>query len=134
MGASAHGVSQCSPKPLSIVVRRLSIAAISLLSSGCVANPEKLCASLVPPGWTHVAPPTGATAALSAHNPGHLVRSKHTLWFFAQSDRFIACTLDKRARDNCSVETTEFEQTTGDWMYVGGNAVLCNILLTHGGS
>jgi hypothetical protein len=134
MGASACGDSQRDPMRLSIVVRRLSIAAFFLISSGCAANPEKICASQVPQGWTHVAPPTGATAALTAHNPDHLVRSKHTLWFFDQSHRFIACTLDKRARDTCSVVTTEFEQTAGDWIYVGGDAVLCNILLTHGGS
>ena len=35
---------------------RLGIAAISLLASGCVVNPETLRGSLVPHGWLHVAP------------------------------------------------------------------------------
>jgi hypothetical protein len=107
MGAISDGVSRCNPATLSVVVRLVSIAAIFSLFSGCVANPEKLCASLVPQGWTHIPPPTGATNALMTYSPCHF-RSKNILWFSNQSDRFIACTLDKRARDTCSVETTEF--------------------------
>lgn len=39
--------------------------------------------------------------------------TQHTLWF-RLSDRFIACSLDKGARDACSVRTTEFEQIKGN--------------------
>ena len=116
------------------------IVAICVLASGCVANPETLCSSLIPPGWLHVAPPPGATSALSTYLPstpyttgsGHLVRSIHTLWF-QQSNELIACTLDKRATDTCSIETTEFDRTSGGWVKVSGNAVLCNVAITHGG-
>jgi hypothetical protein len=133
MGAIAHGVSRCNPATLRVIVRILSIAAISPFFSGCVANPEKLCASLVPPGWTHIPPPTGATSALIAYSPDHF-RSKNILWFFNQSDRFIACTLDRRACDTCSVETTEFEHSKGHWQYTGGNKVLCNVAIAQTGS
>jgi hypothetical protein len=133
MGAIADGVSRCNPATLSVVVRLVSIAAIFSLFSGCVANPEKLCASLVPQGWTHIPPPTRATNAFMAYSPGHF-RSKNILWFSNQSDRFIACTLDKRARDTCSVETTEFEHSPAHWQYAGGNKVLCNVAITQPGS
>jgi hypothetical protein len=40
---------------------------------------------------------------------------------------------DERATDTCSVQTTEFERTAGGWVKVSGNAVLCNVAITHGG-
>ena len=132
-GSNYPGVSQCTPATLGVAVKLPSIAVIFLLFSGCVANPEKLCASLVPPGWSHVAAPTDATGPLVASSPGHFL-SKDTLWFSNQSDRFIACTLDKQARDTCSVETTEFEKSLDGWKQIGGNAVLCNVAITHRGS
>jgi hypothetical protein len=124
---------------LTVVLRTFS-GAISILPSGCIANPETLCRSLVPPGWIRVLPPPGATAALSpklprvpySTNSGHVVREIQTLWF-RHSDRFIACTLYKRATDTCSVEILDIEKIDGSWIASGDNAVLCNVLATHSG-
>jgi hypothetical protein len=76
----------------------------------------------------HVLPPTPYTSS-----SGYLVRSTRTLWF-RQSDQLIACTLDERATDTCSVETTEFDRSASGWIKVSGNAVLCNVATKHGGT
>lgn len=119
----------------------LAIATISLSATGCAVNPDKLCASLVPPSWTRVDPPPDATTALTAYlprtpyttNTGHIVQSARTLWY-RQSDELIACTLEKHATDNCSVHTTQFALRAGTWLKVADDAVLCNVTLTHAGS
>jgi hypothetical protein len=127
--------------PSLMFVRGLCIAAICISASGCILNPAQFCDALAPPGWARVPPPPGAPAALSAYLPltpytsssGRLVRSTLTLWY-QRSAELMACMIDRRANDACSIQTADFQRTVNGWSKVSTDAVLCNVAVTHGRS
>jgi hypothetical protein len=119
------------------------VAALSaVVLSGCAANPQALCQSLVPKDWNHVAVVPVAGAGLAKYlpqppyetNDGKPVRTVRRLWYQHGPDQLLACTLDRRATDTCSVRTTEFSRSAGGWAKVRDNEVLCHVALNHDGA
>jgi hypothetical protein len=46
----------------------------------------------------------------------------------------MACTIDEKATDTCSIQTVDFKQTPDGLIKVSTDAVLCNVTVTHSGS
>ena len=115
---------------------RSSIAALTILLTGCAANPRFLCQTLVPNSWTYLPRAPSASAGLESSlpaapyrtNEGRLVTSVRRLWY-GQGDELMACTLDWHATDNCSVFATRFSRSGTGWVKVSDDGVLCHVLL-----
>ena len=61
-----------------------------------------------------------------------LVAIMQTLWYRGGDDLLTACTLERNARDDCSVRTTDFVRRGESWSKRSEDAVLCNVIAsTH---
>jgi hypothetical protein len=115
---------------------RSSIIVIAMLLAGCATNPKSLCGALVPNSWAYLRQAPPASAALTSSLPatpyrssnGRFISSVRRLWY-EKGDELMACTLDRRATDNCSVIATWFSRSSTGWVKVGDDAVLCHGLL-----
>jgi hypothetical protein len=113
---------------------RPSSIAVAILLAGCAANPQSLCASLVPPTWTYLPQPPKEAAGLEAllpaapykTNEGKLIASIRRLWY-QRDESLLACTLARHATNDCSALTTEFARSGTDWSKVRDDGVLCNV-------
>jgi hypothetical protein len=115
---------------------RPSIVALAILLTGCAANPRSICEAVVPNSWTYLSRAPAASAGLESSLPatpyptkeGRLVTSVHRLWY-ERGDELMACTLDRRATDTCSVMTTRFSRSAAGWVKVSEDSVLCHVAL-----
>lgn len=104
--------------------------------NACAASPEKLCSSIVPEGWQYVGEDPRLSALLDASlphapyktNEGRTVRTVRHIWYRSGDDSILGCTLDRHARDTCSIGTSEFVRTGNTWSKRGEDAVLCNVI------
>jgi hypothetical protein len=123
--------------PGSIVLwpRAISILALLMLA-GCAINPHTLCGPYVPKEWRylgHDEPLATLLAPVLPHAPyttnkGKWVLSVQHVWYQGGDSQLLACTLARRARDDCSVRTTAFQLIDGAWHKVDEDQVLCNVL------
>jgi hypothetical protein len=118
-----------------IVLRSVATMLAGVALGGCAASPERLCGSIVPSSWMYIGPDAALTALHEAAlpqapyrtNEGKPVRRVQRVWYRGGPDDLLACTLARRARDTCSVRTTEFTRAAGIWQTGRENAVLCNV-------
>lgn len=115
---------------------RSSIVAFAMLLAGCAANPRSLCEIVIPTSWAYLPQAPSASLTLDSSlprtpyrtNEGRLVSSVRHLWY-ERGDELMVCTLDRRARDTCSVVTTRFSASGAGWVKLSDDAVLCHVLL-----
>jgi hypothetical protein len=114
---------------------RPSIVALAILLTGCAANPRSLCGALVPNSWTYLDRAPSASAELESSLPAVPYRtnegklsSVRRLWY-ERGDELMACTLDRRATDTCSVMATRFSRSGAGWVKVSEDSALCHVIL-----
>lgn len=129
--------------PSSIVMRlRASAILTSAILAGCAVSPEQLCAPNVPSTGQYIGEDQGLSTLLNAslpHTPyttneGRPVSAIQHVWYRIGDHQLLACTLARHAKDNCSVRTTGFVRIDGVWSKQSEDAVLCNVISTHGKS
>ncbi len=122
----------------SIVVRRSAAAILAVAAlGGCAVSPQQLCGSIVPSSWVYVGPDAALTTLNEAdlpHTPyqtndGKQVRVVQRVWYRDGPEALLACTFARRARDTCSIRTTEFTRVGGMWSKGRENEVLCHVAL-----
>jgi len=110
---------------------RTGAIAVAILLTGCAANPQSLCASVVPSTWTYLPQPPKEAAGLEPllpaapykTNEGKLIASIRGLWY-QRDESLLACTLARHATNGCSVLTTEFARSGTDWSKVREDGVM----------
>jgi hypothetical protein len=110
---------------------RIAVMVVVACLSGCVVNPQKLCAESVPDTWSWV----GADAALdrqfAPRLPGDAAEVRH-YWYRSGENQLMACTLGKQARDHCSMSVNVFMRIDGDWQPGYSDGVLCQVTTANG--
>ena len=120
---------------------RLNIVLAVTILSGCATDPHALCRSLVDDSWVPLAGVPSDIAEIERqlpHTP-YLASGRRTVRnaqnvYYGRGGDLMVCTLERHARDDCSVNTTEFTRVEGHWSKTGGDAVLCNVLAEAGGA
>lgn len=107
-----------------------------VILGGCTISPQKLCAPHVPGDWQYLGQNkelanqlgTSLPSAPYTTNKGKAVRSLQHVWYRGGEQQLLACTLARRAKDDCSVRTTVFQRLDNTWVKGPENAVLCDVL------
>jgi hypothetical protein len=120
---------------------RLAPGAISILASailaGCAIDPQQVCAPFAPKDWQYLGHDERLATLLAANlphapyttNERKPVRSVQHVWYRGGNSQLLACTLARRARNNCSVRTTAFQLIDGAWLKGSEDGVLCNVIV-----
>jgi len=120
------------------VVMRLEAVTIlsSLLLASCAVSPQKICAPHAPDTWQYLGQDKSLATLFEpilphapyTTNEGKIVRSVQHVWFRGGDYLLLACTLAHRARNDCSVRTTEFQLIGNAWVTRSEDTVVCNVL------